>query len=106
MLIGLPLNSLRKKAWRREVAKFDLSVDPRDFDLSIEEILAIAEKEGVDARLITNGAELLFGPFEGRDIRSKLLAKESILLVQGLEQYFKSVRGLILSHFDFVSPGH
>ena len=64
MLIGLPLNSLRKKAWRKKVAKFDLSVDPRDFDLSIEEILAIAEKEGVDARLITNAAELSLGPFE------------------------------------------
>lgn len=102
MLSGLPLRDLKQQAWRREVAKFDLSLDLTKFSLSIEEIVSITDREGVDARLITNAAELLFGPFEGRDIRSKLLAKESILLVQGLEQYFKSVRGLILSHFDFI----
>ncbi|MDC2964492.1 hypothetical protein OA067_06220 [Gammaproteobacteria bacterium] len=102
MLIGLPLNSLRKKAWRKEVTKFDLSVDPRKFDLSIEKIIAIAEKEDVDARLITKAVGLSLGPFEEESIRKELLAEKSMLLVQGLEQYFKSVRKLISSYFDFI----
>ena len=64
MLLGLPLNSLRKKAWRKEVTKFDLSVNSRKFDLSIEDIIAIAEREDVDARLIINAADLSYGPFK------------------------------------------
>ncbi|MBC10040.1 MAG: hypothetical protein CMQ39_07740 [Gammaproteobacteria bacterium] len=102
MLVGLPLNSLVKKAWRKEVTKFDVSIDPRKFDLSIEEIIAIADGEDVDARLITNASELSFGPFEEQDIKRELSAEKSILLVQGLEQYFKSVRMLIASYFDFI----
>ena len=102
MLLGLPLNSLRKKAWRKEVTKFDLSVNSRKFDLSIEDIIAIAEREDVDARLIINAADLSYGPFKEKSIRNELLTEKSILLVQGLEQYFKSVRMLVSSYFDFI----
>ncbi len=102
MLSGLPISDLKKQAWRREVTKFDLSWDLTKFSLTIEEIISLTDREDIDARLITNAAKLSFGPFNYSDIKSKLLAEESILLVQGLEQYFKSVRKLILAHFEFI----
>ena len=78
MLSGLPLRDLKQQAWRREVAKFDLSLDLTKFSLSIEEIISITEREGVDARLITNAAKLSFGPFKCRDIRWQFFKFRSI----------------------------
>ena len=90
-----------KQSWRKKPTLFTNCVDTAKYPLSAQSLCSLTTNDLIESRLIDTQHQLTHGPFEWGD-GEELLAEQSLLLVQCLEQHLESIGNLLDTDFSFL----